>query len=105
MLVKVSEVLRGLFLLSTGESMRRFNTLTSTALTWNNAPDILTVEEAALLARVPRNGMYEAVRLGLVPSMNFGRRRTRIAKAALAKVFALNVEMPHQTAVFNPSET
>ena len=37
--------------------MRRFNTLTTTTLTWNNAPDILTVEEAALLARVPRNGM------------------------------------------------
>jgi len=57
-------------------------------LTWENAPAILTVEEAAILARVPRSGMYEAVRLGFVPSMNFGQRRTRIAKSALAKVFA-----------------
>ena len=62
------------------------------ALTWDNAPESLTVAEAAALARIPRNGMYDAVRLGLVPSKNFGKRRTRIAKASLAKVFAPNVE-------------
>jgi len=41
------------------------------ALTWDNAPESLTVAEAAALARIPRNGMYDAVRLGLVPSKNF----------------------------------
>jgi hypothetical protein len=49
--------------------------------------------------------MYEAVRLGVVPSVNLGKRRTRIAKAALAKAFAPNIEVPPLTAVFNPSET
>src|SRR5882724_5694435 len=36
-------------------------------LTWANAPDILTVEEAAFLARIPRNAAYEAVRQGVIP--------------------------------------
>jgi hypothetical protein len=38
-------------------------------------------------------------------NLRIGRRRTRIAIAALAKVFAPNVELPHQAAAFNPSET
>jgi hypothetical protein len=75
-----------------------------TPLNWDSAPDILTVEEAAALARVPRNGMYEAVRLRLVPSVNLGRRRTRIAKVELAKVFAPAIEVRPLTAAFSPSE-
>ncbi len=71
---------------------------------WQEAPEVLTVEEAAALVRVPRNGMYEAVRLGIVPSVNFGSRRTRIAKAELAKVFAPHVEVKTLTAAFSPSE-
>lgn len=74
------------------------------ALTWSNAPDILTVEEAAILVRVPRSGMYEAVSAGLVPSTNFGKRRTRIAKAALAKVFHVAIDEETATAAFSPSE-
>lgn len=73
-------------------------------LSWDSAPAILTVEEAAALVRVPRNGMYDAVRLGLVPSANFGSRRTRISKAELAKVFAPGVEIASLTAAFSPSE-
>jgi hypothetical protein len=72
--------------------MRRLDKLKEEKLTWGNAPDILKVDEAAVLARVPRSGMYEAVRLGFVPSVNFGQRRTRISKAELAKVFAPSVE-------------
>jgi len=75
------------------------------ALTWENAPDVLTVEEAAALARVPRNGMYEALRCGIVPSVNLGQRRIRVSKAVLAKVFAPNVVIRPLTAVFSPSET
>jgi len=74
------------------------------ALSWDNAPAILTVEEAAALVRVPRNGMYEAVRLGLVPSVNLGSRRIRISKSELAKVFAPSVEAAPLTAAFSPSE-
>ena len=74
------------------------------SLTWENAPEILTVDEAALLVRVPRNGMYGAVNAGLVPSMNFGKRRTRIAKTALAKVFNSEAGNSRMTAAFSPSE-
>ncbi|HTV72766.1 MAG TPA: helix-turn-helix domain-containing protein [Candidatus Acidoferrales bacterium] len=75
------------------------------ALTWASAPEILTVGEAAALARIPRNAAYEAVRLGIIPSVNFGARRIRVAKVALAKMFAPDVEIPALTAVFSPSET
>ncbi len=73
-------------------------------LTWETAPDVLTVEEAASLVRVPRNGMYEATRLGFVPSVNLGKRRIRIAKRELAKIFAPDVEVTSLTAAFSPSE-
>jgi len=73
-------------------------------ITWESAPAVLTVDEAALLARVPRNGMYEAIRLQVVPSVNFGHRRTRISKAELAKVFAPTVEVQPLTAAFSLSE-
>lgn len=74
-------------------------------LTWESAPEILTVDETAILARIPRNAAYEAVRLGLIPSVNLGSRRIRVSKAALAKVFALPVETKAPTDVFSPSET
>jgi hypothetical protein len=48
--------------------------------------------------------MYEAVRLRLVPSVNFGCRRTRISKHELAKVFASAVEVSLPTAAFSLSE-
>lgn len=71
------------------------------AIGWNTAPDVLTVREAAALARVSRNAMYEAVHLGLVPSTNFGLRRIRIAKSELAKVFQSHGEIRRLTAAFN----
>lgn len=91
-----------------GDTVRRSgvrrNRTISLVLRWEDAPDILTVEEAAVLARVPRNAMYEAVRLRLVPSVNFGCRRTRISKHELAKVFASAVEISLPTAAFSLSE-
>jgi excisionase family DNA binding protein len=86
-----------------GSGARR-NRKRNLVLTWEDAPDILTVEEAAVLARVPRNAMYEAVRLRVVPSVNFGCRRTRISKHELAKVFASAVEVLLPTAAFSLSE-
>ena len=59
------------------------------ALTWETAPDILTVEEAALLLRIPRNAAYEAVKLGTLPAANFGQRRIRVAKCVLQQVFGI----------------
>ncbi len=70
-------------------------------LDWENAPDSLTVREAAALLRIPRNAAYEAVRLGLLPATNFGKRRTRISKSALRKVFDALPEQTAPTAAFN----
>jgi hypothetical protein len=72
-------------------------------LTWETAPDVLTVAEAANLARIPRNGMYAAVSLGIVPSANLGKRRIRIMKQALAEVIRPGGEA-RRTAAFSPSE-
>lgn len=73
----------------------------SAPLTWQTAPDILTVEEAAALVRIPRNAAYEAVRLGFLPAHNFGERRIRIAKTALQKVFGVKPEDKPPTAAFS----
>jgi len=56
-------------------------------LSWDTAPDVLTINEAAMLLRVPRNAAYEAVRLGLLPAVNLGQRRLRVSKAVLRQVF------------------
>jgi excisionase family DNA binding protein len=48
-----------------------------------DAPDVLTVEEAAHLARCGRNAMYEAIARGEVWSARIGRS-IRIPKAELA---------------------
>ncbi len=73
---------------------------TPNALTWETAPDILTVEEAAALVRIPRNAAYEAVRLGFLPAANFGQRRIRVAKSVLQQVFGLaNAQTPATAAL------
>lgn len=59
---------------------------------WEDLPEIMTVSEAAQFMRIPKNGVYEAIRLGLLPAMNAGVRRTRIARVALQKVFGVPVE-------------
>jgi excisionase family DNA binding protein len=70
-------------------------------LDWETAPDSLTVAEAAALLRIPRNAAYEAVRLGLLPAVNFGKRRTRISKVALRQVFGAFATEVSTTAAFN----
>lgn len=70
-------------------------------VTWASAPDILTVDEAAALVRIPRTAAYEAIRLGLLPAVNFGVRRTRISKKALQRAFGIGAEEAAMTAAFN----
>lgn len=68
---------------------------------WEDLPEILTVSEVALFLRIPKNGVYEAIHLGLLPALNVGVRRTRVAKAALQKVFQSPVEGAPMTAAFS----
>lgn len=53
-------------------------------MTIADAPDVLTVEEAARLARVGRNAMYLAVQRGDIFSARIGRS-IRIPKSALER--------------------
>lgn len=71
------------------------------SLTWENAPEILTVEEASVLLRVPRNGVYGVIQAGLLPAVRLGPRRIRIAKAALREVFHVSPEQPDATAALS----
>ncbi|MGA2760397.1 MAG: helix-turn-helix domain-containing protein [Candidatus Cybelea sp.] len=73
----------------------------SVPLTWETAPSVLTVEEAAALVRIPRNAAYEAVRLGFLPAHNFGERRIRIAKSALQQVFGVKPQHKPAAAAFS----
>lgn len=75
--------------------------LKSRSLTWETAPDILTVEEASVLVRVPRNGVYGVIKAGLLPAVRLGPRRIRIAKEALREVFRVSPEQSHATAALN----
>jgi len=52
-------------------------------MTLDDLPLLLTVEEAARLMRVSRNGAYNAVAEGTVPSIRIGRT-IRIPRDALA---------------------
>jgi excisionase family DNA binding protein len=70
------------------------------SLTWENAPDVLTVKEAAALLRVTPSAIYAAVRLGVLPAANFGKRQTRIAKRALREELAGRRELLGETAAF-----
>jgi excisionase family DNA binding protein len=67
---------------------------------WSDLPDVLTVAEAAEFLRIPKNGIYEGIRLGILPAVNAGVRRTRIAKAALQQAFGMVGESGGKTAAF-----
>lgn len=73
----------------------------ATPLAWESAPDVLTVEEAASLVRIPRNAAYEAVRAGFLPAANFGHRRIRVSKAVLKQVFGFGPAHGSRTAAFS----
>lgn len=52
------------------------------------------------MLRVTHGAVYAALRLGLVPAANFGKRRTRIAKRALREELAGRRELSGETAAF-----
>jgi excisionase family DNA binding protein len=51
----------------------------------NDAPDVLTVPEAAAILRIGRNRAYELVRSGELRSVRFGNRTIRIPKPVLVE--------------------
>jgi excisionase family DNA binding protein len=69
-------------------------------LSWDTAPEVLTVREAAALLRVSPGAVYAAIRLGLLPAANFGKRQTRIAKHALREELQKKSELLGLTAAF-----
>ena len=73
----------------------------SKTLTWETAPDVLTVDEAAALLRIPRNAAYEAVRFGFLPAVKLGKRRIRVAKGVLMQVFGVVAEQKAATAALS----
>lgn len=73
----------------------------SVVLTWETAPDVLTVEEAASLLRIPRNAAYLAIKSGFLPAANFGQRRIRVSKLVLQKVFGMVAPDTIVTAALN----
>lgn len=48
---------------------------------------VLTVEEARQILRLGRSGIYEAIKMGELPTLRFGRRIV-IPRAALEKLLA-----------------
>ena len=74
--------------------------VTQSNLTWENAPDVLTVKEAAALLRVTPSAVYAAIRLGVLPAANFGKRQTRLAKATLREELGKRGELSILTAAF-----
>jgi excisionase family DNA binding protein len=70
------------------------------SFSWETAPEVLTVREAAVLLRVTPSAVYAAIRLGLLPAANFGKRQTRIAKDVLRKELAKKGELNGLTAAF-----
>jgi excisionase family DNA binding protein len=70
------------------------------SVSWESAPDVLTVKEAAALLRVSTGAVYSAIRLGLLPAANLGKRQTRIAKHVLRKELVKRGELSGLTAAF-----
>lgn len=58
-------------------------------MTFEDAPDVLTVPEAARLARVGRNAMYQAVTRGEIYSVRIGRS-VRIPTIALRRFLGVD---------------
>lgn len=61
-------------------------------MTLDDAPDVLTVPEAARLARVGRNAMYQAVARGDIHSVRIGRS-VRIPTIALRRFLGMPSEL------------
>jgi excisionase family DNA binding protein len=65
-------------------------------MTLDDLPLLLTVEEAARLMRVSRNGAYNAVAEGMVHSIRIGRT-IRIPRDALALTLGINANYAEVT--------
>lgn len=63
-------------------------------LTLATAPDVLTVEEAAQLLRLGKNGCYEAIRTKQLPAIKIGKRLL-VAKTTIMRM--LNPEQKGET--------
>ena len=59
----------------------------STTLVLEEAPDVLTPEEAAKVLRIGRNAAYEAIQRGDIPSVRIGRR-ILVPKVALQRMLS-----------------
>jgi excisionase family DNA binding protein len=55
----------------------------------DDAPDVLTVPEAARLLRCGRNQLYDAIRRGDVPAVRIGRS-LRVPRAGLLRMLGAN---------------
>jgi excisionase family DNA binding protein len=66
-------------------------------VTLEELPLLLTVEEAARVMRVSRNGAYNAVAEGVIPSIRIGRT-IRIPRDALAAALGLAHSMDDEAA-------
>ena len=65
-------------------------------MTLDDLPLLMTVEEAAQLMRVSRNGAYNAVAEGTVPSIRIGRT-IRIPRDALASTLGITADHAEAT--------
>lgn len=50
-----------------------------------DTPEVLTVEEVAVIFRIGRSAAYEAVRRGQIPALRLGRK-LRISRAAIERL-------------------
>lgn len=70
----------------------------------SEAPEILTVAEAAQVLRIGRNQAYELIRQGELPALRLGRT-IRVSKAALERLLdpdpgdSMNVTPHHLRAI------
>jgi len=74
------------------------------SLGWQDAPDVMTVSQAASLLQMDEKAVYVAIHAGLIPAKNFGERQWRISKRALAKVFGIEAEYQNRDRRLQPSE-
>ena len=70
------------------------------SLTWETAPEILTVEEASVLLRVPRNGVYGVIKAGLLRLFGWVRAGSASPRRR-SEVFHVSPEQRHATAALS----
>lgn len=76
---------------------------------FDDLPAVLTPREAATLLRIGRNGIYEAIQRGQIPSLKIGRKilipkTPLIALLEESSLAPGGVREPHERAVFPPNQ-